>query len=131
MAGLDLNSVLITGGLGFIGLQLAKHLLGKGNEVTLVDNLFRGKMDQDAKEVLEGNNVSFVKTDLTDANQLSKLEKHDLVFHLGAINGTRHVYEIPDIVLRTNILSTINILDWYSENKGSRIVFSSSSEAYA
>ena len=126
-----MTSALITGGTGFIGLNLAKNLLSKGYSVTLVDNLFRGKNDKDVQEVLRNKKAKFVKCDLTDAKRLSKLKKHDYVFHLAAINGTKYFYEIPDIVLRTNILTTLNMLEWYAKHKGKRLVFSSSSEAYA
>ena len=48
-----MTSALITGGTGFIGLNLAKNLLSNGYSVTLVDNLFRGKNDRDVQAVLK------------------------------------------------------------------------------
>ena len=131
------NKVLVTGGAGFIGLQLAKHLLDKGNTVHVCDNLFRGKMDQEFSEFIEQKNVTYIQMDLTKPEEFSKLDKdYNHVYHLAAINGTKHFYNIPDAVLRTNILSVINILDWFKDicaknNRNSKILFSSSSETYA
>lgn len=127
-----MNKVLITGGAGFIGFHLAKYLAEEKNEVTICDNLFRGKMDSELKELLERENVNYIECDLTDSKELDKLDKdYDEVYHLAAINGTKNFYEIPDVVLRVNTLATINILDWFIQTKGKKIVFSSSSEAYA
>lgn len=125
-----MEKVLITGGAGFIGFHLASHLSKKAS-VTICDNLSRGKEDSDLNELLDESNVDFVKCDLTKTDELDKLEKYDYVYHLAAVQGTKNFYEKPHVVLRTNLLSTINLLDWYTENKGRKILFSSSSEAYA
>ncbi len=122
--------VLITGGAGFIGFHLAKYLADKDNEVTLIDNLFRGKMDNCMEELLNKKNVRYMETDLI--NGLSDtLKNYNHVYHLAAINGTKYFYEIPHIVLKTNVLSTINILDWFIKSNSEKILFSSSSETYA
>ena len=47
-----MKKVLVTYGAGFIGYHLSKHLAKEGNEVTIVDNLFRGKMDNEVKEII-------------------------------------------------------------------------------
>ena len=127
-----MKKVLVTGGAGFIGYHLSKHLAKEGNEVTIVDNLFRGKMDNELKELIGMENVKYIGADLTDYNSFEKLDVYfDYVYHLAAINGTRYFYEIPNKVLRTNILSTINILDWFVKSECKKILFSSSSETYA
>jgi len=126
-----LSKILVTGGFGFIGLNLAEKLVKQGNEVFLCDNLFRGKDDESAKKVLELENTTFIKADLTDKNEFSKFDKYDQVYHLAAINGTKFFYEMPEKVLRTNILSCIHILDWFKDTKKGKILFSSSSETYA
>lgn len=125
--------VLITGGAGFIGYHLAKHLANKFNDITICDNLFRGKMDEDLKQLIEKNNVRFVKADLTKREELHKLEdkEYDYVYHLAAINGTNYFYEMPNKVLEVNILSLINILDWLRDTSCKRLVWPSSPETYA
>jgi len=126
--------ILITGGAGFIGYHLAAHLLKQeGNDITLVDNLQRGKMDKDFKELLKSPRVKFMRADLTDPKFYKKLEENfDHIYHLAAVNGTRFFYEIPEEVLRINTLSLIYMLQWIiKQDKKPKLCFTSSSEAYA
>ncbi len=124
--------VLITGGAGFIGFHLAKQLSSEGFEVVILDNLFRGQMDDDFRELISIDNVRFINIDLTEKEAFEGLEvDFDVIYHLAAINGTKYFYEMPEKVLRTNILSLINILDWIVRTKGKRIIWLSSSEVYA
>jgi len=124
--------ILITGGTGFIGLHLAKSLLAQGKKVVIADNQFRGKVDEETKEVLDNKNVEYLQLDLTKPADVEKLgEGYDHVYHFAAINGTKHFYDIPHEVLRVNTLTCLNILEWFKEGKGKKILFSSSSETYA
>ncbi len=126
---------LITGGAGFVGYHLAKRLLDLGEEVVLVDNFFRGKPDKYFLNLLKRPGVKFIKADLTDPKSIKKLgSSYDYVYHLAAINGTKYFYKIPHEVLRINILTLINILDWFirkNKKKNAKILFTSSNEAYA
>ena len=126
------TKVLITGGAGFIGYHLGKSLAEEGYEVTLCDNFFRGKLDDDLHRLCQQNNVKFINCDLTQRESLERLEKdYAHLYHLAAINGTRYFYEIPERVLRINILALINLLDWFVESHCEKILFASSSEVYA
>lgn len=132
MAKIKRKKVLITGGAGTIGYFLSKSLAEQDEDVTIADNLWKGKIDSEVKELLKLPNVKFIKLDVTDAKQFKKLDRdYDFVYHLAAINGTRYFYEIPEKVLRVGVLGVINILDWFKENKKGKILFASSNEAYA
>lgn len=130
-----MKKILITGGAGFIGYHLAKHLLDstKDIELVLIDNLQRGKLDEDFSKVVDNPRVKLLTLDLTDLASYQKLGSgYDHVYHLAAINGTKLFYEIPHEVLRVNALSLIYMLEWFRrENKDGKFCFTSSNEAYA
>jgi nucleoside-diphosphate-sugar epimerase len=89
-------------------------------------------MDNELKSLLELDNVTYINCDLTNPNDFDKLDtNYDYVYHLAAINGTKNFYEMPQKVLRVNVLSSINLLDWYIQTKCKKILFTSSSETYA
>jgi len=124
---------LITGGAGFIGYHLASNLLDNGARVTLLDNFSRGKADADLKALLkQGNHCKMVMGDLTEKETLKSLgDDYDLVYHLAALMSVKYATEIPHRMIRDNILSTINVLDWFSERRKGRILLSSTSETYS
>ena len=105
--------VLVTGGAGFIGFHLSRYLADENYQVTICDNLSKGGVDEDFDKLVKRDNVRFIEIDLTQRRELDKLERDfDIVYHLAAISEVRYFYEIPHEVLRVNILSLINILDW-------------------
>jgi len=123
---------IITGAAGFIGYHLANHLANQGRELILIDNFQRGKMDEEFVKLIKRKNVQFLELDLTGNDAFSSIEDDvSEVYHLAAINGTENFYNIPDQVLRVNILSTLNVLEWAKNNPGVEILYSSSSEVYA
>ncbi|MFA5185785.1 MAG: GDP-mannose 4,6-dehydratase [Patescibacteria group bacterium] len=132
-----MKEILITGGAGFIGYHLAKHLLSDpNNRIVLADNLQRGRLDADLKKLIESNteHLSLITADLTDKDFYSTLDKHfDHIYHLAAINGTKNFYSMPEEVLRINTLSLIYLLEWASNRTGvkPKVCFTSSNEAYA
>lgn len=125
------NDVLITGGAGFIGYHLSRDLVADGHEVTICDDLSRGEMDGELETLLDRPNVTFVRCDLTDSAAVNELGSYDHVYHLAAAQGTKNFYDNPKSVIRTNILSMINVLDWFVDSDSGKLMFSSSSETYA
>lgn len=126
--------VLITGGAGFIGHYLTRYHAGKGDQVYIIDNLFKseGEPADHISELLNSENVIFHKADLTEPLNLPDLpKKFDIVYHLAAINGTKLFYEMPYQVARINLLATLNLLDCLENKEVGRIVYASSSEVYA
>lgn len=127
--------ILITGGAGFIGYHLSKHLLAVNSDakLTLVDNLQRGRKDADFEELLSDPRVTLLQLDLTDPASYAKLGNgYTHVYHLAAMNGTKVFYEKPQEVLRVNTLSLIYMLEWFrTENSEGKFCFTSSNEAYA
>jgi len=129
-----MSKILITGGAGFIGLWLIKRLAySEENEITVLDNLVRGRMDDDLKQILQKKNINFIQADLTNPLVFLNLPKDfDYIYHLAAVIGVRNVLENPDKVLFVNAISTLNIFE-FTKNMPSlkKILFSSTSEIYA
>ena len=127
--------VLITGGAGFVGYHLAKRLASQKHEVTIADNFFRGKRDEDLMALLTLPNVKLVEADLTQEESWAAIGiGYEHVYHLVGINGTKLFYEIPHEVLRIGVSTTMNALDWFRTKNGVRdakILYTSSNEAYA
>ena len=79
-----MRRVLVTGAAGFLGSHLCDELLSKGYHVIGVDNFFRGKRENVAKD------VELFNIDLTEdgVEELIQFYDIDTIFHYAAINGT-------------------------------------------
>jgi UDP-glucose 4-epimerase/UDP-glucuronate decarboxylase len=122
---------LILGGAGFIGYHMALRLAGEGHELTLVDDLSRGRRDLEMDALCARPNVTFVRADLTRADALAGLPRRwDVVCMLAAVVGVRNVETDPARVVRTNTLALLHLLDWMTPESGV-LFFASTSETYA
>ena len=129
-----MDKVLITGGAGFIGFHLAKHMVEEGYRVDVTDNLSRGLRDEDFVDLCESKGIEFFECDLRDRGAIEGLLGSDyaFIFHLAAIIGVSNVLERPYEVLRDNVEMTVNVLDLARKQGGlKRFVFTSTSEVYA
>jgi len=129
-----MSKILVTGGAGFVGFFLIKKLLeDKENEIVLIDNLARGRMDEEFNSLLKNDNIKFIQGDLTDTNLYAKLdEDFNYIYHLAAVIGVKNVMENPDKVLYVNAISTLNLVEFAKNMKSlKKILFSSTSEIYA
>lgn len=125
------DDVLVTGGAGFIGFHISRALAEEDYQVTICDNFSRGELDDEVDSLIKQPNVRLVKCDLRDSEALDSLGRFDQVYHLAAVQGTERFYDDPKTVIRTNLLTTINVLDWFVESGSGKLLFSSSSETYA
>lgn len=129
----DGRRILITGGAGFLGYHLARRLAAEADStIDLVDNLVRGRRDAEMEALIGQPNVHLIEGDLTDPETLTRLQPpYHEVYHLAAIIGVEHVLERPAEVIRVGGLATLLLLDWLCRGGGEKLVFSSTSEAYA
>jgi len=122
-------NILVTGGAGFMGSHLAEAWLEKGTEVTVIDNLSTGKIENIAP--LEKNEkFHFIKGSIKDKEIIEKLvKKADIIYHLAAVVGVKLVVQKPIETIETNIEGTSIILNLANKYK-KRIIIASSSEIY-
>jgi nucleoside-diphosphate-sugar epimerase len=125
--------ILITSGAGFIGFHLARYLKSAGHEVCLADNHIRGVRDPDFLELISDSRVASVEIDLLGSSETMSLgEDFDVIFHLAAIIGVRHVQERPYDVLVHNTRMLENVISLARKQQPScRLLFASTSEIYA
>ncbi|KTC66312.1 NAD-dependent epimerase/dehydratase (plasmid) [Legionella adelaidensis] len=123
--------ILITGGAGFIGSNLANYHLKKNDEVIVIDDLSTGTKSNIA--AFENHkNFTFHHQDLTIWQSLGDvLEKVDRIYHLAAMVGMFNVIEHPIKTLKVNINATMRLYDLLIAKKLSpTVIFASTSEVY-
>jgi len=121
--------VLVTGGAGFIGSHLVEHLLDRGDEVTVLDDLSTGTLDN-LEAVREHPALDIVVGSILDRTMLARLaEGRERVYHLAAAVGVRLIVEHPLASMRTNIHGTENVLD-ACRDAGASLLLVSTSEIY-
>ena len=119
--------ILVTGGAGFIGSHIVEYLVQRGDDVTILDNLNAGKM-QNLSRI--NNDINFVNGDIRDYKLLEKLTKDsDGVFHEAALVSVPHSFKIQDEYFDVNTNGTENILKLAKEY-GFKVVYASSSSVY-
>jgi UDP-glucose 4-epimerase/UDP-glucuronate decarboxylase len=124
--------VLVTGGAGFLGFHLASALASAGDDVVIADNFVRGRLDAELASLAERSNVRLATADLTNPASYAALgDGYDEVYHLAAIVGVQPVLARPYEVLRVNAAATMHVVDWMARGGGARLLFCSTSEAYA
>jgi UDP-glucose 4-epimerase len=116
--------VLITGGAGFIGSELARQAVAAAGRVTVVDNLVNGRCEN-----LAGLPVEFVEAEIRDAAMGGLLARADLVFHLACL-GVRHSLHSPVENQEVNAGGTLRLLEAARAGGVARFVYVSSSEVY-
>ncbi|MDP2709964.1 MAG: NAD-dependent epimerase/dehydratase family protein [Solirubrobacteraceae bacterium] len=121
---------LVTGGAGFIGSHLADALLGRGDDVTIVDDLSNGRESNVAAALAAG--ATFERTDIRDGAALAEVfasAQPETVFHLAAQVDVRRSLEDPAFDARTNVEGTINVLEAARRTGADRVVFASTGGA--
>jgi dTDP-glucose 4,6-dehydratase len=125
---IESRTILLTGGAGFIGSQLAKRLAPK-NRVIIFDNLHRNALQYADPECRA--NVDLVCGDVLDRDALSRTAQGcDVLVHLAAIAGVDTVMEMPTHTMKVNLLGTMNALDAAVSAGVKRFVDFSTSEVF-
>ena len=120
------QTVLVTGGAGFIGSHLTKHLASIGCTVKVIDDLSSGDANR-----LNGLDIDFIEGSILDEKAIASAASGcSCVFHLAAFVSVPESVARPDECNRTNITGTSSLLAHASDAGCKRIVFASSAACY-
>jgi len=118
---------VITGGAGFIGSHIAKHLVEKNHDVIIVDNLSRGRLENLSK--IKGQ-IEFKKIDILDFNLLKEIiSNSDGIFHQAALTSVPESFTQEEKYHDVNVKGTENIFK-IAKEFGKKVVYASSSSIY-
>ena len=127
-------NVLITGGAGFIGSNLAAHWLELGYKVRILDNLSRSGTEKNVAwlESLEKQNLEVVQEDIRDSKAVSEaIRKVDVVVHLAAQVAVTTSVTDPRIDFEINTAGTLNVLEALRQvNPGALLLYTSTNKVY-
>lgn len=128
--GLTMTTVLITGGLGFIGSHLANRL-AKENKVVIIDNLSTGRREN----VTPHENITIYEGDITDKKIVASIfhaHQFDYIYHLAAVASVAESVERPHETVETNFMATVLLLEQArkQQQEVKRFVFASSAAVF-
>ncbi len=122
------SKVLVTGGAGFIGSNLAEELVRQGARVTIIDNFATGFREN--LEEIQGD-FEFIEGDINDSEIVAKaLEGVEVVFHEAALPSVPRSVENPVETHRVCVDGTFNLLMAAKDAGVKRFVYAASSSAY-
>jgi UDP-glucose 4-epimerase len=122
-----MGTVLVTGAAGFIGSHLVERLVEEGYDVTAVDNMLRGKLDNLSKVL---DKIKFVKGDVRDYELMKEFVRgSELVFHLASLSRVLPSIENPELCFEVNVKGT-EVMARLCSKYRKKLIFSSSREVY-
>ena len=119
--------LLVTGGAGYVGSIVAQQLVARGDDVTVLDSLYKGHR----AAVPPG--AAFVQADLLDVEALAQVfaeGSFDGVLHFAAMSLVAESVEFPERYWRGNVVAALNLLDAMRAAGVGRLVFSSTAATY-
>ncbi len=126
--------MLVIGGAGFIGSNIANKYLKKGEDVFVFDNLSRRGTEWNLNWLKKYKNLKFIKGDIRNYDEVKKLflkEKFDIVFHMAAQVAVTTSVLNPREDFEINALGTFNILEAIRETKQNPVIlFASTNKVY-
>jgi len=118
--------ILVTGGAGFIGSNLAEKL-AEDHEVTVLDDLYLG-----SKKNINGAGVEFVEGSVMNEELVSKVCKNcDYIFHNAAMSSSPMFKEQSKLGMEVNVMGFMNVMKAAKDNGTKKVVYASTSSLYS
>lgn len=124
--------ILVTGGAGFIGSHLCDVLIADGHNVTVVDNLVLGKVEN-IEHLIDNPNFRFFKEDLNNDHAMDIIFKDgefDMVYHLAANSDIQKGGKDPMVDYQLTFNTTFNVLQMMKKYEVKKFFFASTSAIY-
>jgi UDP-glucose 4-epimerase len=122
------TTILVTGGAGFIGSNLADRLLAEDHRVIAVDDLSTGRIANLADARAYGKAYTFFNMDVRADGLIALFERHrpEIVFHLAAQAGVRPSLEDPVHDASVNLMGTLNVLECARKVGARKVIYAAS-----
>jgi len=121
------KKILVTGGAGYVGSFMVRHLKESGFKPVIVDNFSQGHREAVAE--FELHNIDLV-TEKEKLDELFSREKFDGVVHMASYIQMGESYENPSKYYKNNVVGFLNLLDSMLKNKVEKIILSSTAGVY-
>ena len=125
-------NILVTGGAGFIGSHLCDVLIADGHNVTVVDNLVLGKVEN-IEHLIDNPNFRFFKEDLNNSHAMNMIfmdGEFDMVYHLAANSDIQKGGKDPMVDYQLTFNTTFNVLQMMKKYEVKKFFFASTSAIY-
>lgn len=116
--------VVVTGGAGFVGSHLVDKLIGRGNDVIVIDNFFTGRKEN-LMHLFGNPRFELIRHDVVEPILLEV----DQIYHLACPASPVHYKFNPVKTIKTNVMGTLNMLG-LAKRIGARFLLTSTSEVY-
>ena len=127
-------TVLVTGGMGYIGSHTCVELLEQGMDVVVVDNLVNSSAEAGKRvEQITGRPLKFYQMDVRDRAGLDRIfteQKIDCVIHFAGLKAVGESVQKPLAYYRNNLDTTLALLEVMADHGVHRLIFSSSATVY-
>ncbi|CAH8311040.1 unnamed protein product [Eruca vesicaria subsp. sativa] len=116
--------IVVTGGAGFVGSHLVDKLIGRGDEVIVIDNFFTGRKEN-LVHLFSNPRFELIRHDVVEPILLEV----DQIYHLACPASPVHYKFNPVKTIKTNVMGTLNMLG-LAKRVGARFLLTSTSEVY-